>query len=137
MNRNQAGSAVAKHCWEKDHRMDFRNSKIVYKSNNISYRRVVEGAIIREIKVVDGNKAFTSEDPISRRLILREAKVTTDHLGFRSAAQQIETNDNNPNQGINIPQDNPDPVDLQPENHHIRNRTGIRQSRRIRGLEPD
>ena len=134
VSRNQTGSAVAKHCWEKEHRMDFNNSRIVYKSNNVSYRRVVEGAIIREVKVVEGNKAFTSEDPFSRRLILREANVTTDNLGIRSAAQQIE---NNPNQRINRPQQIPAPVESQPEDNNIRNRTGIRQSRRIRGLEPD
>ena len=58
VNKNVTGSAVAKHCWEKDHRMDFNNSKIVYRSNNVSLRRVVEGALIRGIKMIDGNKAF-------------------------------------------------------------------------------
>ena len=137
VNRNQRGSAVAKHCWEKDHRMDFSNSRIVYKSNSIGHRRVVEGALIREVKVVEGNKAFTSEDSFSRRLILKEARVKTEDLGIRSPAQQIENN-NNPNQGINIPPlQIPAPDDIRPENNIIRNRTGTRQSRRIRGLEPD
>ena len=146
VTRNSPGSAVAKHCWEKDHRMDFRNSKMVFKNNNISHRRVVEGALIRELRVVDGNKAFTTEDPFSRRLILREARVKTDKLGISTSAQQVENITNNPDQEINIPsnqeinippQHNPAQANLHPRNHNIRTRTATRHSRRIRGIDPD
>ena len=83
--------------------MVFNNSKIIYRFNSISHRRVVEGALIRGIKVIGGNKAFTTEDPFSRRLILKEDKVKTDELRVSTPAQQIEINANNPNHGINIP----------------------------------
>ena len=137
VNRNSSGSAIAKHCWEKDHRMDFSNSKIVFKNNSVSHRRVVEGALIREIRVVDGNKSFTTEDPLSRRLILREARVKTDQLGISTSAHQIEINTNNPDEGINSNQQNPHQANLHPSNSNIRSRTATRHSRRIRGIEPD
>ena len=96
------------------------------------------GALIRGIKVIDGNKAFTTEDPFSRRLILREAKVKTDELRVSTPAQQIEINANNPNHGINIPsQQNVTLTIPQPRNQDRNNRTATRHSRRLQGLEPD
>lgn len=143
---NSQGSAIARHCWEKDHRMDFKNSRLIYKSNNISHRRVVEGALIRQIKVIEGNKGFTSEDPISRSLILKEAKIDPSDLEVRSPAQQTDgdyshtTRVNTTDHQIRI-SDRQEEINNSQENgnqdsHHINDSTGRRSSRRLLGLEP-
>ena len=79
-------SAIANHCWENDHRMDFNGSRIVYKDNNIKRRRAVEGVLIDSIPTVVGNKSFISLDSFNARLVLREAKL----LDFVKAANDLE-----------------------------------------------
>ena len=70
-------SAIANHCWsEGDHRMNFDDSKIVYKSNNVKIRRLIEGALIDTIPTIEGNKSFSKVDPINLKTILVEAKLT-------------------------------------------------------------
>ena len=69
-------SAIANHCWNEDnHRMDFDNSKIVYKSNNIKIRRLIEGALIDSIPTIAGNKSFSKVDPINLKTIVKEARL--------------------------------------------------------------
>ena len=53
-------SAIAKHCWSSDHRMNFDDSKIVYSNSNIKQRRAVEGVLINSIPTLPGNKSFNS-----------------------------------------------------------------------------
>ena len=70
-------SAIANHCWNEDnHRMDFDNSKMVYKSNNVKIRRLIEGALIDSIPTIDGNKSFSKVDPINLKAIVKEARLT-------------------------------------------------------------
>ena len=70
-------SAIANHCWsEGDHSMNFNNSKIVYKSNNVKIRRLIEGALIDSIPTIDGNKSFSKVDSINLKTIVKEARLT-------------------------------------------------------------
>ena len=66
---------IAAHAWETNHRIDWENSKVIYKSNNIGKRRVVEGALIGLLDTFDNNKAFTSEDPITNLLIIQSLNI--------------------------------------------------------------
>ena len=53
-------SAIANHCWkESDRSMDLENSKIVYKSNNVKIRRLIEGVLIDSMPTIEGNKSFS------------------------------------------------------------------------------
>ena len=78
-------SAIANHCWENDHRMDFKNSRFVYKDSNIKRRRAVEGVLIDSIPTVLGNKSFNSLDFFNSHLVLKEAKL----LNFVKAANDL------------------------------------------------
>ena len=70
-------SAIANHCWrELEHSMDFNNSKIVYKSNNVKIRRLIEGALIDSIPTIEGNKSFSKVDAINLKSIVRESGLT-------------------------------------------------------------
>ena len=70
-------SAIANHCWkERDHMMELKNSNIVYKSNNIKIRRLIEGALIDSIPTIEGNKSFSKVDPINLKTIIKEAKLS-------------------------------------------------------------
>ena len=62
--------------------MNFKESKIIYKDNNIKRRRVVEGVLINSIPTVTGNKSFNTLDSINSHHVLREANLT----GFVKAA---------------------------------------------------
>ena len=67
-------SAIANHCWsEGEHRMNLNNSKIIYKSNNVKVRRLIEGVMIDSIPTIEGNKSFSKVDPINLKIIIREA----------------------------------------------------------------
>ena len=69
-------SAIANHCWkEGDHKMDFKNSKIVYKSNNVKIRRLIEGVLIDSIPTIEGNKSFSKVDSINLKTIVNEARL--------------------------------------------------------------
>ena len=46
-------SAVANHALDLDHRIDFKNTKLVYKDSDIGRRRVVEGAIIHSVSTFE------------------------------------------------------------------------------------
>ena len=77
VSKYNVNSAIAKHCWsERDHRMDFENSRIVYKSNNVKVRRLIEGALIDSIPTIEGNKSFSKVDSINLKTIVKEAGLT-------------------------------------------------------------
>ena len=82
--RGQENNMVAKHAWEMNHQIDWDNAKVIYKSNSIGKRRVVEGALTGLLNTFDNNKAFTSEDPITNRLIIQSLSKKTKFLFCRS-----------------------------------------------------
>ena len=73
--RGQDNNMIAKHVWDRNHRIDWDSSKIIYKSNDIGKRRVVEGALIGLLNTFDNNKAFTSEDPLTNLLIIQSLNI--------------------------------------------------------------
>ena len=77
-------SAVANHSLDLDHRIDFKNSKIVYKEADVGKRRVVEGALIHCIKTFKNNKSFNEEDDVLSHFIfdfVKNSKGAADTLG--------------------------------------------------------
>ena len=62
-------NAVAIHSISLDHRIDFKNSKIVCKEPNITKRRVIEGALIHSLDTFKHNKSFNKEDDIVSNFI--------------------------------------------------------------------
>ena len=52
--------------------MDFNNTRLVYKSNNVKRRRTVEGVLINSIPTVSGNKPFVKLDNINNSHVIRE-----------------------------------------------------------------
>ena len=76
ISKYDENSAIATHCWEYNHRMNFNDSKIIYKDKNIKRRRVVEGVLINSIPTVKGNKSFNTFDNINSSHVLREANLS-------------------------------------------------------------
>ena len=62
-------NVLVKHSWDRDHRIDWDEAKILYKSNEIGNRRLVEGAVINLGFSMEGNKSFTQEDNFINRLV--------------------------------------------------------------------
>ena len=56
-------SAIVGHAFNNDHRMNWKNSNIIFKSNNVHIRRLIEGAAISLGNSFKGNKSFVNEDP--------------------------------------------------------------------------
>ena len=65
----QENNAVATHTLSLDHRINFKDSKIIYKEPNVTKRRVVEGALIHSLKTFKNNKSFSEEDDIISNFI--------------------------------------------------------------------
>ena len=74
---NDSKSALAAHCWNENHHMNFKDSKIVYRESNEKRRRVIEGSLINSIPTVPGNKSFNNLDSIHSCLVIREANLTS------------------------------------------------------------
>ena len=68
-------SAIAKHCWEKDHLMNWEGAHFVYKNKQVGQRRVVEGALINVGNSLEGNKSFTQEDIQTDLLVCKSLKI--------------------------------------------------------------
>ena len=66
-------SVLVKHSLEKDHRIGWKNSKLLFSCNDVGIRRLVEGAAISLGKSMLGNKSFTMEDNFTNRLICNSA----------------------------------------------------------------
>ena len=98
-------SAVAAHSLDLDHRIAFKNSKIIYKDTDIGRRRIVEGAIIHCIETFKNNKSFNDEDDIISHTIfdfVKKFKGAADTLGdppLSIAGTQGELNQRNPGVG--------------------------------------
>ena len=65
-------NVLVKHSWDLDHRIDWERAKIIYKSQNIGHRRLVEGAAINLGYSMEGNKAFTQEDKFINKIICQD-----------------------------------------------------------------
>ena len=68
-------SAVANHTLNIGHRINFNKAAIICENNNISHRRVIEGALINKLDTFIDNKSFSQEDIISSHLICKAAKL--------------------------------------------------------------
>ena len=96
---NQA-SAVAKHCWERDHKMDWDNMKFLYKSKNKTKRLVVEYAMIKS----DGNSLPDNtgcgfEDRLSREIIYSTIRKRTDKIKKQGVPNHQHLDDDRSPQG--------------------------------------
>ena len=65
---------------QNDHRIDFKRADVIFKSNCIHKRRIVEGALIRQLNTFPGNKAFTIDDNIIDKLICRNTNLNIHNL---------------------------------------------------------
>ena len=89
---------VTKHSWDLDHRIDWNESKIIYKNKKVGERRVVEGALMGLLDTFENNKAFTKEDPTTNFLVCKSLNInlhnsTTAHDAaptFASPVQVLE-----------------------------------------------
>ena len=68
-------SAVATHSLHVGHRIGFRESNVVYKSQDRSTRRVVEGALISLNDTFINNKSGTKEDIYTNSLICKSIGI--------------------------------------------------------------
>ena len=68
-------SAVANHTWELDHRIGFKQSKLVFRSSDRNTRRTVEGALIQLNNTFINNKGSTREDRYTNTLICRSVNI--------------------------------------------------------------
>ena len=66
---------IAKHTWEKDHSINWKDSKIIYQNSNVGKRRIIEGPLIGICNTFKNNKAFTQEDEITNLLILKSNEI--------------------------------------------------------------
>ena len=82
-------SMVAKHTLEIDHRINWKESSIIYRSGSIGKRRVVEGAVINLIDTFDNNKSFTQEDIFINRLVCQSTKINFHELNAAPSAQVV------------------------------------------------
>ena len=106
-------SAIAKHCWTSDHRMNFDESKIVYANSNIKQRRAVEGVLINSIPTLPGNKSFNSVDKLNAREVLRESNLTRFVKVANNPSILVEPNPHIPDPNAPGPRNNPpDPQQL-------------------------
>ena len=119
-------SAIANHSLQNDHRIDFKRADVIFKSNCIHKRRIVEGALIRQLNTFTGNKAFTIDDNIIDKLICRNTNLNIHNLqeispsSVELLANSIPSisNHNNPTH-YTLPNDPPpDPPDIFQPNHN-------------------
>ena len=80
-------SMVAKHSIDVGHRIDWDNTKLVFHSNHVGKRRVVEGALINLANTFDNNKAFTQEDKFTNLLVCKTARIDLTDFNSTPSAQ--------------------------------------------------
>ena len=102
---NDRNSAIAKHCWEVNHRMNFKDSRLVYKNSNIKQRRVVEGVLIDSIPTLPGNKSFSSLDRLNGSLVIRESNLSNFVKVANNPDMSFEPNPDRPVPNLNEPPD--------------------------------
>ena len=68
-------SAIAAHCLDVGHRVSFDEASMVYKSNSVRIRRLVEGALIGLNETFENNKGFTQESVMINYMICKICKI--------------------------------------------------------------
>ena len=125
----QENNAVAVHSISLDHRINFRESKVICKEPNVTKRRIIEGALIHSLDTFKNNKSFSKEDDLISNFItfniLKFKKVA--HISVDSSLSFAQAQDENPDAGTdagnerNLPPSNPQ---------------AVRRSQRIRNRPP-
>ena len=136
----QENSAVATHTLSLDHRINFKDSRIIYKEPNVTKRRVVEGALINSLKTFKNNKSFSEEDDIISNFIsfnVLAAHIPVVSSLFSAQAQDGVVEQQIPDAGTD-PDDRPNPGNdqLSHDNPPARRSQRIRM-RLTQHLNPD
>ena len=124
----QQNNALVKHSFDKDHRIDWDRAKILYKSNKVGDRRLVEGACINMGFSMEGNKAFTQEDSFIDNVI---CQTFLNNFTFKHNA--ISTT---PNAAATLPSfaQVTDVTGAQAAGENLPSSNELRRSRRLAGL---
>ena len=138
-------SAVATHSLDLDHRIGFRQARIIYESNDRNTRRIIEGALISLNDTFINNKSGTKEGIYINSIICERIKLKDYHnvaTTLRTAAfplfsqVSVSSNEGNPHgtgtYGVETRRapTPPDPPDARAEPQEI-NRRPVRRSTRI------
>ena len=74
---------MVSHAFNKDHRINWNQSKIIFKSSDVHVRRLIEGAAINLGDSFKGNKSFVNEDPFVNFYI---TKSFLKHFNFKTGS---------------------------------------------------
>ena len=126
-------SAIAQHSINLDHRINFKDSKIIYREACSSKRKIVEGAAIHSVETFENNKAFNDEDDILSKIIFdpiskhfRAAISVADPLLSLAQARGVIVAEQHPDAGTDGEHPNEDSREDEPP--------PLRRSARIRSL---
>ena len=70
-DQHATNSAIVSHAFNKDHRINWNHSNIIFRSNNVHIRRLIEGAAINLGDSFKGNKSFVNEDPFCNLYLVK------------------------------------------------------------------
>ena len=124
-------NAIANHSLQDGHRIDFDRATLVCHNDNFKERRVIEGALIHQLKTFPGNKSFSTDDDLTSIYICRSAPIryqdllkavpgTPRHLLPRHLMGQLQ---------LQPPSQQPPPIDQPPG-------PPLRRSERLANIEP-
>ena len=68
-------NAIATHTLQDGHRINFEKATLVCQNNKFQERRVIEGALIHQLKTFPGNKSFSTDDDLTSLLICKSAPL--------------------------------------------------------------
>ena len=68
-------NAIANHTLQDGHSIDFNNATLVCHNNKFKERRVIEGALIHQLKTFPGNKSFSTDDDVTSLYICKAAPI--------------------------------------------------------------
>ena len=134
-------NVLVRHSRNNDHQINWKEASMLYKSNNVGNRRLVEGAFINIGNSMEGNKSFTQEDlftnSIIHSMVIKAPKTQIDShqntdpdaAASLSPAQVTGLHRSSPVAGTYADADGP--ADSQ------QNPRGARRSRRLAGLPAD
>ena len=71
VNRGDENNALYRHVWNKDHRVDWKNSHLLYKCNDFIKRRVIESMCIEKYDNFNLSEGAFKLDPIMRSLVVK------------------------------------------------------------------
>ena len=76
-------NTIVSHAFNKDHQINWKQSKLIFKSSDVHVRRLIEGAAINLGDFFKGNKSFVNEDPyVNFYLIISFLK----HFNFKTGS---------------------------------------------------